>query len=118
VSFLVRAALPGEYAEAGRVTTEGYHADDLLRRLDGLIDNDYEARLTDADRRACEAELMVAVDGDKVRGTVTWCPPTSPLRELTTRPDQAEFRMLPVPSAGRRRGVGRGLVEACLSLDP
>jgi hypothetical protein len=60
VSFLVRAALPGEYAEAGRVTTEGYHADDLLRRPDGLIDNDYEARLTEADRRAREAELMVA----------------------------------------------------------
>jgi GNAT superfamily N-acetyltransferase len=118
VSFLVRAALPGEYAEAGRVTTEGYHADDLLRRPDGLIDNDYEARLTEVDRRAREAELMVAVDGDKVLGTVTWCPPTSPLRELTTRPDQAEFRMLSVPPAGRRRGVSRGLVEACLSLDP
>jgi hypothetical protein len=88
VSFIVRAALPGEYAEAGRVTTEGYHADDPLRRPDGLIDNDYEARLTDADRRACEAELMVAVDGDKVRGTVTWCPPTSPLRELTTPPTE------------------------------
>jgi len=114
VSFIVRAALPGEYAEAGRVTAEGYHADDLLRRPDGLIDNDYEARLIDADRRAREAELMVAVDGDKVLGTVTWCPPTSPLRELATRPDQAEFRMLSVAPAGRRRGVGRGLVEACL----
>jgi ribosomal protein S18 acetylase RimI-like enzyme len=114
VSLIVRAALPGEYPDAGRITAEGYHADDLLRRPDGLIDNKYEARLADADRRAREAELMVAVDDGKVLGTVTWCPPTSPLRELATRPDQAEFRMLAVAPAGRRRGVGRALVYACL----
>jgi GNAT superfamily N-acetyltransferase len=106
--------LPGEYAEAGRVTAEGYHADDLLRCTDGSIDNDYEAQLAEADRRAREAELLVAVDDGKVLGTVTWCPPTSPLRELARRPDQAEFRMLSVALAGRRRGVGRALVEACL----
>jgi hypothetical protein len=40
VSFIVRVALPGEYADVGRVTAEGYHADDLLRRPDGLIDDD------------------------------------------------------------------------------
>jgi GNAT superfamily N-acetyltransferase len=106
--------LPGEYAEAGRVTAEGYHADDLLRRRDEQIDNDYEERLTDACRRAREAQLLVAVNDGQILGTVTWCPPTSPWRELATRPDQAEFRMLSVASAGRRRGVGRALVEACL----
>jgi ribosomal protein S18 acetylase RimI-like enzyme len=114
VSLIVRLAVPGEYAEAGRVTAEGYHADDLLRRPDGLIDAEYEARLADADRRARVAVLMVAVDDGKLLGTVTWCPPTSPLRELATRRDQAEFRMLSVAPAGRRRGVGRALVEACL----
>jgi ribosomal protein S18 acetylase RimI-like enzyme len=114
VSLIVRLAVPGEYAEAGRVTAEGYHADDLLRRPDGLIDAEYEARLADADRRARMAVLMVAVDDGKVLGTVTWCPPTSPLRELATRRDQAEFRMLSVAPAGRRRGVGHALVEACL----
>jgi GNAT superfamily N-acetyltransferase len=114
VSFIVRVALPGEYADVGRVTAEGYHADDLLRRPDGLIDNDYEERLTDAGRRADEAQLLVAVDAGQVIGTVTWCPPSSPWRELATRPDQAEFRMLSVAAAGRRRGVGRALVNACL----
>jgi ribosomal protein S18 acetylase RimI-like enzyme len=114
VSLIVRLAVPGEYAEAGRVTAEGYHADDLLRRPDGLIDAEYEARLADADRRARVAVLMVAVDDGKLLGTVTWCPPTSPLRELAKRRDQAEFRMLSVAPAGRRRGVGRALVEACL----
>ena len=114
MSVTIRVALPGEYAEAGRVTAEGYHADDLLRRPDGLIDNEYEAQLADADRRAHVADLIVAVDDGKVLGTITWCPPTSPLRELATRPDQAEFRMLSVAPAGRRRGIGRALVAACL----
>jgi GNAT superfamily N-acetyltransferase len=114
VSFVVRVAEPAEYADAGRVTADAYHADDLLHRVDGLIDRDYEAQLMDASRRAREAELLVAVDDGRVLGTVTWCPPTSPLRELATRPDQAEFRMLSVAAAGRRRGVGRALVEACL----
>ena len=66
MSLIVRLAVPGEYAEAGRVTAEGYHADDLLRRPDGLIDPEYEARLADADRRARMAVLMVAVDDGKV----------------------------------------------------
>ena len=52
MSFVVRIAEPAEYAAAGRVTAGAYHADDLLRRVDGLIDVDYEAQLMDARRRA------------------------------------------------------------------
>ena len=114
MSFLIRVAEPSEYAEAGRVTAEAYRIDDLLQRADGLIDTAYEAELTDAGRRAREAELLVAVEDGQVLGTVTWCPPTSPWRELATEQDQAEFRMLSVAAAGRRRGVGRALVAACL----
>lgn len=114
MSFFVRAAEPAEYAEAGRVTADAYRADDLLRRTDGLIDRDYEAQLMDATRRAREAELFVAIDDGHVLGTITWCPPPSPWRELATRADQAEFRMLSVASSGRRRGVGRALVKTCL----
>jgi predicted N-acetyltransferase YhbS len=114
VSFIIRVAKSSEYAEAGRVTAEAYRIDDLLRRADGLIDTGYEAELTDAGRRAREAELLVAVEDGHVLGTVTWCPPTSPWRELATEQDQAEFRMLSVAAAGRRRGVGRALVTACL----
>jgi hypothetical protein len=93
VSLIVKFAEPAEYADAGRVTAEAYRADDLLRRTDGLIDLDCEAQLTDAARRAREAELLVAVDDGQVLGSVTWCPPTSPWRELATGPDQAEFRV-------------------------
>jgi len=114
VSFLIRVAKSSEYVEAGRVTAEAYRIDDLLRRADGLIDTAYKAELTDAGRRAREAELLVAVEDGNVLGTVTLCPPTSPWRELATEQDQAEFRMLSVAAAGRRRGVGRALVTACL----
>ncbi len=114
MSFVVRPARPAEYAEAGRVTAEGYHIDQLLSGH-GESDTGYEARLRDAGQRAREAELLVAVDDDgELLGTVTWCGPGSPWRELAEREDQGEFRMLSVAAAGRRRGVGRALVQACL----
>jgi ribosomal protein S18 acetylase RimI-like enzyme len=115
VSFVVRAARPEEYAEAGRVTAEGYHADQLLSGHGESADTGYEVRLRDAAQRARESELLVAVDDSgRVLGTVTWCPAGSPWRELAAGADQGEFRMLSVAAAGRRQGVGRALVDACL----
>jgi hypothetical protein len=63
VTFVVRVAELAECAAAGRVTAAAYHADDLPRRVDRLIDLDYEAQLLDASRRAREAELLVVVCG-------------------------------------------------------
>ena len=115
MSFVVRPARPEEYAEAGRVTAEGYHADQLLSGHGESADTGYEVRLRDAAQRARESELLVAVDdAGRVLGTVTWCPAGSPWRELAARADQGEFRMLSVAAAGRRQGVGRALVDACL----
>ena len=99
----------------GQLTAAGYRADGLLEAADHPVESSYEDQLLDAARRAREAELWVAVDGDgAILGTVTWCPRGSPWRQLALRDDQAEFRMLSVTPAGRRRGVGRALVEACL----
>jgi ribosomal protein S18 acetylase RimI-like enzyme len=114
LALVVRVARPDEYAEIGEITAAGYNADDLLRLPDGSIDVRYEARLADAARRAAEAELLVAVEDDRLLGTVTWCPPGSPWRDIAIRADQGEFRMLSVATAGRRRGVARALVLACL----
>jgi hypothetical protein len=63
VTLVVRVAKLAECAAAGRVTAAAYHADDLLRRVDGLVDLDYEAQLMDASQRAREAELLVVVCG-------------------------------------------------------
>ena len=60
------------------------------------------------------AQLVAAAGDGTLLGTVTWCPPGSPWRELSRDAHQAEFRMLAVAPAGRRRGLARALVEACL----
>ena len=116
MTFAVRAARPEEYAAVGALTAEAYRVDGLLDPHDQPVDAAYEEKLLDATRRAREAELWVAVDSDGVvLGTVTWCPVGSPWRQLALAEHQAEFRMLSVAPAGRRRGVARALVEACLA---
>ncbi|HZA72942.1 MAG TPA: GNAT family N-acetyltransferase [Propionibacteriaceae bacterium] len=116
MTFAVRAARPEEYAAVGALTAEAYRVDGLLDPHDQPVDAAYEEKLLDATRRAREAELWVAVDSDGVvLGTVTWCPVGSPWRQLALAEHQAEFRMLSVAQAGRRRGVARALVEACLA---
>ena len=118
MSLLVRLARPDEYAAVGAITAAAYRADRLLDSPEYPVERGYEARLLDAGRRAREAELWVAVEDvagkDELLGTVTWCPVGSPWRQLAQRDDQAEFRMLAVAPAGRRRGIGRRVVEACL----
>jgi GNAT superfamily N-acetyltransferase len=116
MSFAVRAARPQEYTAVGALTAEAYRVDGLLDAHELPVDAAYEEKLLDATRRAREAELWVAVDSDgEVLGTVTWCPVGSPWRQLALAENQAEFRMLSVAPAGRRRGVARLLVEACLA---
>lgn len=114
MTFQVRTALPSEYDAVGDITAGGYLADGLLERIDGSEDH-YESHLRDAAVRAHTGELLVAVDPDAtLLGTVTWCPPGSTMRELTTSDEQGEFRMLSVAPAARRRGVARALVADCL----
>jgi predicted N-acetyltransferase YhbS len=116
MTFVVRTARPEEYAAVGSLTADGYRADGLLDAADHPVESSYEGKLLDAARRAREAGLWVAADEDgAILGTVTWCPRGSPWRQLAKRDDQAEFRMLAVAPAGRRQGVGRALVEACLN---
>lgn len=112
----IRPARPEEYAAVGALTAAAYRADGLLDADDDHPANPaYEEKLLDADSRAREAELWVATAADgELLGTVTWCPPGSPWRELARTEHQAEFRMLAVAPAGRRRGLARALVLACL----
>ena len=115
MTFAVRAARPEEYAAVGELTAEAYRVDGLLDEHELPTEATYEEKLLDDARRAAEAELWVAVDDDgAVLGTVTWCPVRSPWRQLARAEHQAEFRMLSVDPAGRRRGVARALVDACL----
>ncbi len=112
--IVVRPARPEEIEAVGALTVAGYDAGGHLVRPDGTYDHDYAVWLGDATSRGRDGGLLVAVDGDELLGTTTWCPPGSPHRDLATRTDQGEFRTLSVSLTARRRGVGRLLVEECL----
>lgn len=108
VTYQIRTARPSEWEAVGELTASGYASD-------GHGSSDYVTQLRDAASRAAEAELLVAADSNgAILGTVTWCPVGSAWRELATRPEQGEFRMLTTSPAARRRGVARALVDDCM----
>ncbi|KQX75132.1 GNAT family N-acetyltransferase [Aeromicrobium sp. Root472D3] len=112
--LLVRVARADEHRAVGALTVAGYDADGHLVRPDGTYDDRYAAVIGDVAARAADSEVLVAVDGDRLVGTVTWCPYGSAFAELARQPHQGELRTLSVDPGARGRGTGRALVEACL----
>ena len=108
MSFVVREALPSEYAALGEITAAAY-------RDVGETDEPYYAELRDVARRAAHVPILVAVDAGsgRVVGGVAYVPAPGPFHE-SSRADHASFRMLAVAAEARGRGIGRALVEACL----
>jgi ribosomal protein S18 acetylase RimI-like enzyme len=102
----LRPARADELDLVGEITLAAY--DEFM---DGPEEG-YRDELADAAGRYHEAELWVAVDGGDVLGTVAYCPPGSPWRELA-RHDEGEFRMLAVHPRARGRGVGQALADLC-----
>ena len=103
----VRDARRDEYPRVGEVCVLAYAPS-------GLPPGHWYWRdLADTAARAADSEVWVAVAGDEVVGTVTWCPPGSAHREISL-PGEAEFRMLAVDPAHQGRGVGSALLAAVL----
>lgn len=69
----------------------------------------YARVLRDVAARAAAAEVLVAVDGRALLGTVTFVADGGPLGEIAGA-DETEFRMLAVAPGGQRRGVGTALL--------
>jgi ribosomal protein S18 acetylase RimI-like enzyme len=113
---VLRPARPDETEAVGALTVAGYDVEGYLTLPDGTFDDDYAGFLADGASRARDAELMVAVDAgsDTLLGTVTWCPPGSPFRELASEDHQGEIRTLAVSPEARGRGVGSALIDWCL----
>lgn len=102
----LRRIRPEEHAAAGDVCVAAYEP-----FLTGAED-DYRERLHDVAARDAQAEVWVAVDGDRILGNVTFCPPGSPWREIG-RDDEGEFRMLAVDPAAQGAGAGTALARLC-----
>jgi len=78
------------------------------------LSDEYAALLADVARRAAEAEVLVAIDGELV-GCVTFVPDgSSPWAELLEE-SEAGIRMLAVLPIAQGRGIGRALLDACVS---
>jgi hypothetical protein len=107
--LVVRPVRDDEHDEVGRLTVAGYDADGYLQRPDGTYDHEYAAWIGDVAGRADDSEVLVAVDGDRLVGTVTWCPPGSASAQLARQPHQGEFRTLAVDPRARH---GDGLRPA------
>ena len=112
----IRPALEEEYEAVGALSVAGYDADGYLTYPDGTFDDGYAGWLADAASRAHTSTLLVAIDGDELVGTVTWCPYGSGDAQLAKEPHQGEFRTLSIAPEARGRGIGRALVEHCLDL--
>lgn len=102
----LRRAVRADLEAVGELTVRAYGAFVLGP------DDPYVARLRDAAARFDDAELWVAVDGDRLLGSVTCCPPGSAWREIA-RDDEGEFRMLAVDPDARGAGAGTALARLC-----
>ncbi|MEU2782647.1 MULTISPECIES: GNAT family N-acetyltransferase [Streptomyces] len=110
MDIVIRPADPGEYGILGEITARAYLLDGLL---DFGEDDAYLGELKDVAKRAAAAQVLVAVEHDRVLGGVTFVPDGGPMADLA-RPGEAEIRMLAVDRAARGRGAGEALVRACL----
>lgn len=108
MSLLVRRARPQEAAATAALVERCYVGEGFVSPQ-----NPYVQELRDGDGRHREAELLVATLNGTIVGTVTWCPPGSPWREIAQN-GEGEFRMLAVEPAARGRGVARTLLDACV----
>ena len=102
----LRRARPDELGAIGDLTVRAYEGFTLGP------DDPYVERLRDAAARDRGAELWVAVDDDRLLGSVTYCPPGSPWREIA-REEEGEFRMLAVDPLSRGAGAGTALAALC-----
>lgn len=108
----VREATTDEHAAAGRVTAEAYR--EFVRPGDDDWER-YLSKIADVAARADRTTILVAVEGERVLGSLTL--------ELDARvrdegeeeqrplePEEAHIRMLGVDPGARARGVARALM--------
>ncbi|MFF4589810.1 GNAT family N-acetyltransferase [Streptomyces sp. NPDC001388] len=106
----IRQAKPSEYAALGEMTARAYLDDGLLDYGEG---DEYLPVLKDVAGRAAAAEVLVAVEGERLLGGVTFVPGPGPVADIA-RPGETEIRALAVTREARGRGAGEALVRSCV----
>jgi ribosomal protein S18 acetylase RimI-like enzyme len=104
----IREVRPDEHEAAGAVAVAGYL--DFYRDALGY----YADHLRDVSRRARGAIVLVAVDGARIVGTVTYIADSTSAYAENQLPDEASIRMLAVAPEHKRSGIGRALSMACV----
>jgi ribosomal protein S18 acetylase RimI-like enzyme len=103
----VRDARPGEFGQIGELRVAAYQADGFLSETSTYADT---LRVLGMDGTG---EILAAVDGGHILGTVTlvnW--PHG--GEVLRAPGEGEVRALAVASTARGRGIGRALLAAVM----
>jgi GNAT superfamily N-acetyltransferase len=122
----IREARPNEMDAAAEVIDAAYA--EYMPSADAVAFSDreraawagYRADLIDVRSRLDHSELIVAEEGGRVLGTVTFYAPHSGVHYPTEvehasfPPEWAAFRVLAVHPVARGRGLGRKLTEDCL----
>lgn len=106
-AVVIRDILPNEIAALARITVAAYE------RL-GFELGSYRPSLLDVAGRAAKATVLVAADGDRLLGGVTYVRDRDNAYAEFTDPDAAGIRMLAVAPDAQNRGVGASLISACL----
>lgn len=108
--LVIRTARPDEYGAVGALTVEVYVGEGYVR-----AGSPYVQDLADITYRAGVAQVLVAVHGDRVVGSLAAARFGSPYAEIA-RPGELEFRMLAVSKSARGLGAGTALVRNVIEM--
>ncbi|GEN78408.1 GNAT family N-acetyltransferase [Actinotalea fermentans] len=108
MSVTVRVAEPADLPQVGELTVHAYLADELLEP-----EHEYVDELRDTARRAAGATVLVAVEDDRVLGTISLAPAGTEYAEIA-QPGEIELRMLAVHPDARGRRIGELLMRAAI----
>ena len=103
----IRPVLPTEHAAVADLLAPTYLAE-------GWADASYEVTMRDTADRVEQATVLVALWDGALVGTVTVALHGGPYAEMAD-PGEAVIRMLVTDPAARGHGVGRSLVQACVT---
>ena len=107
---------PEQYVNAGEVTASAWGPRGSPEDQEWLS---FQARIADVAGRDAVAAVYVAMESDRILGSVTLemeCRIVDEEHSAPLAPDEAHVRFLGVAPASRRRGVGHILMSRCADL--